>query len=654
MIGIIALASVALGSELNAAPTNPPELGLVPRPKTLIEQEGTFTVDQNTVIVANGKLSKVADQLRGYLSPSTGLSLPAGKEAGKNSITLSIDPSLKHLGKEGYRLAVTSDGIRIVSTDTPGAFYGVQTLRQLMPTWTFGKSLSKEALKVPCVWIEDVPRFGWRGAHLDVGRHIMPVEWIKKYLDTLALHKMNSFHWHLTEDQGWRIEIKKYPKLTSVGAWRKETMLGHYNDQKWDGKPYGGFYTQEEVKEIVKYAAERHINVVPEIEMPGHAQAAIAAYPELGNTGKQVGVATKWGVIEEVFNVEDSTIKFLQDVLIEVMALFPSKFIHIGGDECPKTQWKQSEKAQTKMRALGLHDEEELQSWFIKQMDTFLEKKGRRLIGWDEILEGGLAPGATVMSWRGEAGGIKAAEEGHDVVMASTNAFYFDFYQGPKEKEPLAIGGYLPLRKVYDYDIIPAKLAAEKQHHILGGQYQIWTEYIATPEKAEYMAFPRACAAAEILWSPKAGKDFSNFVQRLGVHVGRFDALGVNYRKLDPETTGAASVVAKWSPKDVSNDYQVKTWDITGAIKGPGTYEIRFQYTGGAYRLDIDGIEILFNGEMVEKDSHYGRTGSANVDNVWTVTLNRVDPGIKATLRAKVRADGGSDSNGEISIMKVS
>jgi len=653
VIGIIALASVALGSEFNAAPTNPPELGLVPRPKTLIEQEGTFTVDQNTVIIANGKLGKVADQLRGYLAPSTGFTLPAGKESGKNSITFSIDPSLKHLGKEGYRLAVTSDGIRIVSTDAPGAFYGVQTLRQLMPTWTFGKSKSKETLKVPCVWIEDVPRFGWRGAHLDVGRHIMPVEWIKKYLDTLALHKMNSFHWHLTEDQGWRIEIKKYPKLTSVGAWRKETMLGHYSDQKWDGKRYGGFYTQEEVKEIVKYAAERHINVVPEIEMPGHAQAAIAAYPELGNTGKQVGVATRWGVIEEVFNVEDSTIKFLQDVLTEVMALFPSKFIHIGGDECPKTQWKQSEKAQAKMRALGLHDEEQLQSWFIKQMDTFLEKKGRRLIGWDEILEGGLAPGATVMSWRGEAGGIKAAEEGHDVVMASTNAFYFDFYQGPKDKEPLAIGGYLPLRKVYEYDIIPAKLAADKQHHILGGQFQIWTEYIATPEKAEYMAFPRACAAAEILWSPKAGKDYSNFVDRLGVHVERFDRLGVNYRKLDPETTGAASVVAKWSPKDVSNDYQVKTWDITSAIKGPGTYEIRFQYTGGAYRLDIDGIEILFNGEVVEKDSHYGRTGSANVDNVWKVTLNRVDAGIKATLRAKVRADGGSDSNGEISVVKV-
>lgn len=653
MIGIIALASVALGSELNAAPSNPPELGLIPRPKTLIEQEGTFTVDQDTVVIANGKLAKVADQLRGYLAPSTGLTLPAGKESGKNSITLSIDPSLKHLGKEGYRLAVTPDGIRIVSTDAPGAFYGVQTLRQLMPAWTFGKARTKDAVKVPCVWIEDVPRFGWRGAHLDVGRHIMPVEWIKKYLDTLALHKMNSFHWHLTEDQGWRIEIKKYPKLTSVGAWRKETMLGHYNDQKWDGKPYGGFYTQEEVKEIVKYASERHINVVPEIEMPGHAQAAIAAYPELGNTGKQVEVATRWGVIEEVFNVEDSTIKFLQDVLTEVMALFPSKFIHIGGDECPKTQWKQSEKAQAKMRALGLHDEEELQSWFIKQMDTFLEKKGRRLIGWDEILEGGLAPGATVMSWRGEAGGIKAAEEGHDVVMASTNALYFDYYQGPKEMEPLAIGGYLPLRKVYDYDIVPSKLAADKQHHILGGQFQIWTEYIATPEKAEYMSFPRGCAAAEILWSPKAGKDYANFVERMGVHQSRFDVLGVNYRKLDPETTGAASVVAKWSPKDVSNDYQVKTWDITSAIKGPGTYEIRFQYTSGSYRLDIDGIEILFNGEVVEKDTHYGRTGSANVDNVWKVTLNRVDAGIKATLRAKVRADGGSDSNGEISVVKV-
>ncbi|HXG65660.1 MAG TPA: beta-N-acetylhexosaminidase, partial [Blastocatellia bacterium] len=427
------------------------EVAIIPQPVSLTVREGSFTLRPETVIITDGATHPVGQLLSGWLAPATGhaLRVRRAKKDQANSIILRIDPALSRLGDEGYRLEVTPQRVMIRAPKAAGAFYAVQSLRQLLPPAVYAKSAQKGvAWSMPCVSIEDYPRFPWRGAMLDVGRHFMPKEVVLKFIDLLALHKMNTFHWHLTEDQGWRIEIKKYPKLTQVGAWRKETRVGHENDKKgFDGKPHGGFYTQAEIREVVAYARQRFINIVPEIEMPGHAQAAIAAYPELGNTGEKLEVSTVWGVHKNVFNVNEKTILFLQDVLTEVLALFPGKFIHIGGDEVPKDQWQASPQAQARIKELGLKDEHELQSYFIRRMDEFLTKRGRRLIGWDEILEGGLAPGATVMSWRGDKGGIAAARAGHDVVMAPNTHTYFDYYQAGPEGEPLAIGGMLPLER---------------------------------------------------------------------------------------------------------------------------------------------------------------------------------------------------------------
>jgi hexosaminidase len=393
------------------------------------------------------------------------------------------------------------------------------------------------AWTVPAVSIEDYPRFVWRGFMLDVARHFMPKEFVKKTIDLLAFHKLNRLQLHLTDDQGWRIEIRRYPRLTQVGAWRRETIMGRPADDstKWrfDGEPHGGFYTQDDIREIVAYAQARFVTVVPEIEMPGHSQAAIAAYPELGNRGDTLPVLTFWGVNPNILNPGDPTIAFEQNVLTEVMALFPSRWIHIGGDEAPKAQWKVSPLAQSRMRELGLKDENELQSYFTHRMDQFLTAHGRSLIGWDEILEGGLAPNATVMSWRGTEGGIAAARAGHDVVMAPTSHTYFDYYQSADTTtEPLAIGGFLPLDTVYAFDPVPAGFTATEASHVLGGQGQVWTEYIADPKRVEYMAFPRASALAEVLWTPRANREYGDFVRRLTTHVGRLAVLDVQYRPL--------------------------------------------------------------------------------------------------------------------------
>jgi hexosaminidase len=370
---------------------------------------------------------------------------------------------------------------------------------------------------------------------VDVARHFMPKESLMEFIDTLALHKMNSLQLHLTDDQGWRVEIKKYPKLTEVGAWRKETLLGHarHTPRKFDGTPHGGFYTQEDIRELVAYAAERHVRLVPEIEMPGHAQAAIAAYPELGNTGEQLPVWTSWGVNENIFNADEKTIQFLQDVLEEVIALFPGEYIHIGGDEAVKGQWEQSEAVQARIKELGLSDEREMQAYFIGRMNDFLAERGRRLIGWDEILEGGLTKGATVMAWHGDEPAVRAAREGKDVVMAPTAYTYFDYYQGDKRTEPLAIGGNLPLERVYAFDPIPKELTSQEARHILGAQGQLWTEYIATSEHLEYMAFPRACALSEVVWMPQDAREYDDFVARLGTHLERLETRSTNFRRLD-------------------------------------------------------------------------------------------------------------------------
>ena len=514
---------------------------IIPQPVKIESTEGQFVLSARTCLAGPEKAAPVMQYLRQALAPATGYTLPIRSlpKEGVTNILFLLKPELAgELGKEGYNLTVTAETILIEAAENNGLFYGCQTLRQLLPDAIFQtRQVRDVAWSVPCLRITDYPRFQWRGMHLDVCRHFMPKEFVKKYIDLLAMHKMNTFHWHLTDDQGWRIEIKKYPKLTEVGAWRKESIIGHARGDrtKWvfDGIPHGGYYTQDDIREVVAYAAKRFITVVPEIELPGHAQAAIAAYPELGSSGKTVDVLTYWGGCEEIFNVEDSTIKFLQDVLTEVLELFPSKFIHIGGDEVSKQPWKNDPRAQARIKALGLQNEEELQSWYIKQMDAFLAEHGRRLVGWDEILEGGLAPGAMVMSWRGEAGGIAAANAGHDVVMTPGSHMYFDHYQGAPETEPFAIGGFTSVEKVYGYEPIPAAIEADKAKHVLGAQAQIWTEYILNSDHVEYMAYPRACALAEVDWTPVDQKNYDAFKARLADHVKRLEILNVNFRPLD-------------------------------------------------------------------------------------------------------------------------
>jgi len=513
----------------------------------MMHRAGSFALTPGTAIVTDRATRQIGYQLADWLYPATGYRLAAtGTSRGATHVvSLGVDSTLSRLGEEGYRLTVTPARVTIRAFRPAGVFYGVETLRQLLPPDIFRAApVAGVAWTVPAVEIEDWPRFSWRGAHLDVSRSFMPKEFVKKYIDLLALHKLNRFHWHLTDDQGWRIEIKQYPLLTQVGAWRSQSLVGvqhRYADTtQWvfDKIPHGGFYTQDDVREVVAYAQARFVTVVPEIEMPGHAQAAIAAYPWLGNTGQQLQVLTHWGVDQNILNPSDSAIHFMQDVLTEVLALFPSHWIHTGGDEAPKQQWQASPVAQARIKQLGLRDENQLQSWITAQMSQWLAGRGRSLIGWDEILEGGtegLAPNAVVMSWRGIDGGIAAARAGHDVVMTPTSNTYFDYYQSQDTlHEPLAIGGFLPLDTVYAYEPIPAALDSLQAKHILGTQGQIWTEYQRTPKNVEYMVFPRLVALAEVAWTPKEEKDFANFKARLATHLMRLSVLDVKYRPLTP------------------------------------------------------------------------------------------------------------------------
>jgi hexosaminidase len=443
------------------------------------------------------------------------------------AIVLTLGAPGLNLGREGYRLESDTAGVRLTAATHAGLFYGLQTLRQLLPP----AADSATSPAIPAVEIEDRPRFAYRGMQLDVGRHFFPVPFIKRYIDLLATYKMNTFHWHLTEDQGWRIEIRQYPRLTEIGSCRAETILEKNVDPYvGDGIPYCGFYTQEEIREVVAHAASRYVTVIPEIEMPGHSVAALAAYPELACTEGPFEVPTAWGVKEDIYCPSEATFAFLEDVLTEVMELFPSRYIHIGGDEAPKRRWEESELAQEVIRREGLADEHELQSYFIRRIEEFLLAHGRRLIGWDEILEGGLAPEATVMSWRGMDGGIEAARQGHDVIMTPTSHAYFDYYQDDPAYEPLAIGGLTPLEKVYAFEPIPAELTLEEAPHVLGAQGNLWTEYIKTTDYVEYMALPRMLALAEVVWSPKELRDWAGFAARLPAQLRRLDALDVSYR----------------------------------------------------------------------------------------------------------------------------
>ncbi len=492
--------------------------------------EGTLRLNSSTTVVSTSDSKEVlaiAENMRQRIATSSHLNPELKRTGNRNAIIFSLDNSLKG---EAYRIHIDTEKAELQAGTGKGLFYAYQTLLQLFEDQIYSDDAEYGIrYSLPVCDIEDEPRFGYRGLMLDVGRHMMPVSFVKKYIDLLAMYKFNQFHWHLTEDQGWRIEIKKYPKLTEVGAWRKETMLGHYSDQKFDGKPYGGFYTQEEVKEIVAYAASRYVNVIPEIEMPGHAVAALASYPELGCSGGPYEVRTLWGVATDVFCPYEKTFTFLEDVLTEVMALFPSQYIHIGGDECPKDSWKASEFCQNLIKEKGLGDEHGLQCYFFSRIDSFLTSKGRKLIGWDEILEGGLSPNATVMSWRGTEGGVQAARQKHDVIMSPNSYYYLDYYQADPATEPLAIGGNLSLEKVYSYEPYADDITEAEKPYILGVQGNLWTEYIATPEKAEYMLFPRALAIAETGWSKEGEKDYEEFLKRVQAHFGKLAKRRVNY-----------------------------------------------------------------------------------------------------------------------------
>ena len=508
---------------------------VIPMPHEIVAAQGTpFVLKSGVKILypeGNAQMQRNAELLAEYLKTATGkdFAVEAGTE-GKNAIVLALGVDNKN--PEAYELKVAGEGVTVKGATEAGVFYGIQTLRKSLPV-AVGANIS-----LPAVDIKDAPRFAYRGAHFDTSRHFFTVDEVKTYIDMLALHNMNRMHWHFTEDQGWRIEIKKYPKLTEIGSKRSETVIGK-NSGKYDGVPHEGFYTQEEAKEIVKYAAERFITVIPEIDIPGHMQAALAAYPELGCTGGPYEVWKMWGVSEDVLCVgNDQSLKFLEDVFAELIEIFPSEYIHIGGDECPKVRWAQCPKCQARIKQLGLKSdakhtkEERLQSYVISHVEKFLNERGRQIIGWDEILEGGLAPNATVMSWRGEGGGIEAAKQHHDVIMTPNTYLYFDYYQSKDtDNEPLAIGGYLPVERVYSYEPMPKSLTPDEQKYIKGVQANLWTEYIPTFSHAQYMVLPRWAALAEVQWSAPEKKDYANFLSRLPRLIQWYDAEGYNYAK---------------------------------------------------------------------------------------------------------------------------
>ncbi len=532
---------------------------IIPQPATLLPGSGFFAVDHNTIVVGSSPLKAETELLTQMLDKASGFSIAhkIGKvKETRNKIILSLDETITQ--PEGYVLNVSTNEVEITAKNPAGILYGIQSLRQLLPAESEIKAVKK--LQIPAVLIKDHPRYAYRGMHLDVSRHFFPVAFIKKYIDLLALHKMNRFHWHLTDDQGWRIEIKKYPKLTETGGFRSGTVIGNrpYDDGS-DNARYGGFYSQEEVRDVVAYAAKMHITIIPEIEMPGHASAAIAAYPylscfpeeptvipeniistggkQLQNSGTPKIVQETWGVFDDVFCAgDDTTFDFLEEVLDEVIPLFPAEYIHIGGDECPKENWKRCPACQKRMQELSLADEHELQSYFIQRIEKYLNGKGKKIIGWDEILEGGLAPNATVMSWRGEEGGIAAAKENHPVIMTPSTFCYLDYYQFKADAgKSTAVGNYLPIQKVYNYNPFPEELTASQADYIKGAQANVWTEYMPTEEYVEYKVLPRMTALAEVVWVADSLKNWPSFKTRLEHFSERYRVLGYNYAKVDPD-----------------------------------------------------------------------------------------------------------------------
>ncbi|MBK7560410.1 MAG: family 20 glycosylhydrolase [Chitinophagaceae bacterium] len=571
------------------------QVQIIPQPVSLKQPKiaASFSISPSTEIVLEGSyMDNSISFFNDYLQRFYFFKLPVVKKSTSNNVIRLNFERLDHEIAGAYHLVVDSKGVYIAGDNEAGVFYGIQTLIQLLPIPDAKVNTRPKKLTIPYVSVEDAPRFAYRGLHLDVSRHFFPVSFIKTYIDYIALHKMNYFHWHLTDDQGWRIEIKKYPRLTSVGGWRDGTIIGRYPGTGNDNIHYGGFYTQEEIKEVVAYASKRYITVIPEIEMPGHSMAALAAYPQLGTTPDSVyKVSQTWGindVFNNVLNPSEYTFNFLQDVLDEVMNLFPAPYIHIGGDECSKRWWHESPFCQQLMKEKGIKDEHALQSYFIQRIEKYVNSKSKKIIGWDEILEGGLAPNATVMSWRGEQGGIDAAKQNHAVIMTPGNPVYFDHTQSDNE-DSVTIGGYNPIEKVYAYEPIPKELNEEQAKYVLGAQANMWTEYMGNIRKVEYMLFPRLGALSEVLWSPKEKKNWQDFQNRLQQQFSRYDLWKVNYSK------AYFDLKAKVLPADDNSGVQ---WNLESKIKNS---QIR-------YMNEISPLLDYSKPVVVKKSNNYSAT----------------------------------------------
>ena len=571
--GVVALLSACSpGKDATAGPpavgeplaTASADLALVPLPASVVRGEGAFALGAATPLLAEGEQARtVASQFAALLASGHGIEpalAAAGTEAG-GAIRFTLDPARAEAGAESYLLEVTAAGVDVRAGDAAGLFYGAMTLLQLATPGDGG------TIALPAVRIEDAPRFSWRGFMLDPSRHFWSVEETRQVIDAMALHKLNTLHWHLTDDQGWRVEIKQYPRLTEVGGCRVPSGDAGVDPATGEPRRYCGFYTQDEVRDIVAYAAARHITVVPEINQPGHATAAIAAYPELGSTGRQLAPSSEWGVFPNLFNAEESTIAFLENVIGELIPLFPGTYFHIGGDEAVKDQWEASPRVQERMREVGAKTEMEMQSHIVARLEKYLSAHGKRLIGWDEILEGPMPAEATVMSWRGTEGGLKAAREGHDVVMSPSGDLYLDYLQTLSPEEPPGRPASIPMRQVYDFEPVPAELEADKRQHILGLQANMWTEHTRTFERLQHNVFPRLAAVAETGWTPKERKDYAGFLARLPAQLERYRRYGIGYAQTPFQVDAVAA-----------EDRKAGTATVT--LENPLGYEVRYTTDG--------------------------------------------------------------------------
>jgi hexosaminidase len=611
-----------------AAAQNIPALDIVPKPVSVVAGSGTFVFDRNTVIVVpagNRELADIAEYCAQRIAETTGLH-PAVRTGTppRRSIVLRVGGAGSKPGDESYRIAASTDSVVISAPNPVGVFWGVQTLRQMLA------SGGKTSPAIPAAVIEDVPAYGWRGFSFDCARHFMSKEAVKRTIDLLAYHKMNVLHWHLTDDQGWRIEIKKYPRLTEVGAWRIE-----------NGQRTGGFYTQDDVREVVAYAKSRYVMVVPEIETPGHATAALAAYPQFSCTGEQLTVEPKWGVFPNLFCAgKEETFSFIEDIVREIAPLFPSPYIHIGGDEAAKDKWKVCPLCQKRIKDERLADEEALQGYFSRRMDTFVRSIGKTMIGWDEILLGNPSQTAVVESWRGMDGALKGAAAGHKIISAPSNLVYFD-YPELNERTHISWMQVLPMQRVYTFDPTPKGLPTEQAGLITGGECTLWSEYVFEYELG-YKLFPRMCAFCETVWTPTAGRDWADFSRRMVTHMSRLAAMGVD--SFTPMTQ-----VGSWNAGDVAAGGTTLQFDVTKFVTAPGYYRFAIHHDAGANGVAIARASLLAGGKEISSDTHDARSSmKRNEYQNYRFSIGEVGKGTTYTLRVNLSADGGVDTNGSV------